>query len=58
MARHTRLVALVTLAMVNVVTLVAGIAVARMLPARLDALKIPSVAPGNAAAAGASGVRG
>jgi D-alanyl-D-alanine carboxypeptidase/D-alanyl-D-alanine-endopeptidase (penicillin-binding protein 4) len=56
MARHTRLVALVTLAMVNVVTLVAGIAVARMLPARLDALKIPSVAPGNAAAAGASPV--
>jgi D-alanyl-D-alanine carboxypeptidase/D-alanyl-D-alanine-endopeptidase (penicillin-binding protein 4) len=56
MARHNRLVALVTLAMVNVVTLAAGIAVARMLPARLDALKIPSVTSGHAAAAGASPV--
>ncbi len=49
MARRNRLVALVTLAMVNVVTLVAGIAVSRMLPARLDALKTPSVATGRAA---------
>jgi len=45
MARRTRLLALVTLAMVNVITLAAGIAVARMLPGRLAALKIPAVAP-------------
>ena len=49
---RTRLVALVTLAMVNVITLAAGIAVARMLPGRLAALKIPFVAAGRTATAG------
>jgi serine-type D-Ala-D-Ala carboxypeptidase/endopeptidase (penicillin-binding protein 4) len=44
MARRTRLVAVVTLAMINVFTLAAGITVARMLPARLAALKVPTVA--------------
>jgi serine-type D-Ala-D-Ala carboxypeptidase/endopeptidase (penicillin-binding protein 4) len=43
MVRRTRIAALLTLAMVNVFTLVAGIAVARMLPARLAALRVPSV---------------
>lgn len=51
MVRRTRLVALVTLAMVNVFTLIAGVAVASMLPARLSALKIPSVTAGRVAAA-------
>jgi serine-type D-Ala-D-Ala carboxypeptidase/endopeptidase (penicillin-binding protein 4) len=46
MTRRTRQVALLTLAMINVFTLVAGIAVARMLPARLAALRIPSVVAG------------
>jgi len=45
--RRTRQVALMTLAMVNVITLAAGLAVARMLPARLAALRIPSVAAGH-----------
>ena len=44
MARRTRLVAVVTLAMINVFTLAAGITVARMLPPRLAALKVPTVA--------------
>jgi D-alanyl-D-alanine carboxypeptidase/D-alanyl-D-alanine-endopeptidase (penicillin-binding protein 4) len=44
MARRTRLAAVVTLAMINVFTLAAGIAVARMLPSRLAALKVPTVA--------------
>jgi len=44
--RRTRLLALITLAMINVCTLVAGIAVARMLPGRLAALRIPYVAGG------------
>jgi serine-type D-Ala-D-Ala carboxypeptidase/endopeptidase (penicillin-binding protein 4) len=52
MTRRTRLVALLTLAMINVFTLVAGIAVARMLPARLAALRVPSVAVGQVALAG------
>ena len=52
MARRTRLTAVLTLAMINVFTLVAGIAVARMLPARLAALRIPSVAAGRVSAAG------
>ena len=46
MARRTRLLALATLAMVNVITLTAGIAVAGMLPGRLAALRIPAVAAG------------
>ena len=44
MVRRTRRAALVTLAMINIVTLAAGIAVARMLPARLAALRVPTVA--------------
>ena len=44
MARRTRLAAVLTLAMINVFTLAAGIAVARMLPPRLAALKVPAVA--------------
>jgi D-alanyl-D-alanine carboxypeptidase/D-alanyl-D-alanine-endopeptidase (penicillin-binding protein 4) len=50
--RRTPLVALVTLAMVNVITLTAGVAVALMLPARLAALRIPFVAAGRTATAG------
>jgi len=49
--RRTRLLALITLAMINVCTLVAGIAVTRMLPGRLAALKIPYVAAWPSAAA-------
>src|SRR5580704_17517485 len=52
MVRRTRLVALVTLAMINVITLVGGVAVARMLPARLAALRVPSVAAGRVAVPG------
>ena len=44
MPRRTRLLAVVTLAMINVFTLAAGITVARMLPSRLAALKVPRVA--------------
>src|SRR5436305_8639416 len=54
MVRRTRLAALLTLAMINVFTLGAGIAVAVMLPARLAALRVPSVAPGHLARAGAA----
>ncbi len=50
MARRTRRAALLTLAMINVFTLAAGIAVARMLPARLAALRVPTVAAGALAA--------
>jgi D-alanyl-D-alanine carboxypeptidase/D-alanyl-D-alanine-endopeptidase (penicillin-binding protein 4) len=59
MVRRTRLAAVLTLAMISVFTLAAGIAVARMLPPRLAALRIPSVAagrvggPGTVLAAGA-----
>ena len=53
MARRTRIVALLTLAMINVFTLAAGLAVARMLPARLAALRVPSVAAGPVLGAGA-----
>ncbi|HWN63219.1 MAG TPA: hypothetical protein VNO25_21400, partial [Streptosporangiaceae bacterium] len=49
--RRTRIVALLTLAMINVFTLTAGIAVARMLPPRLAALKVPTVAAGTLAGA-------
>ena len=51
MVRRTRVAALLTLAMINVVTLAAGIAVARMLPPRLAALKVPTVAAGPLAGA-------
>ena len=44
MVRRTRLAAVLTLAMINVFTLAAGITVARMLPPRLAALKVPTVA--------------
>ena len=44
MVRRTRLVAVLTLAMINIFTLAAGLTVARMLPPRLAALRIPSVA--------------
>jgi serine-type D-Ala-D-Ala carboxypeptidase/endopeptidase (penicillin-binding protein 4) len=46
MVRRTRIAALLTLAMINVFTLAAGIAVARMLPPRLAALKVPTIAAG------------
>ena len=46
MVRRTRIAALLTLAMINVFTLVAGVAVARMLPPRLAALRVPTVAAG------------
>jgi len=58
MVRRTRRAALLTLAMINVFTLAAGIATARMLPPRLAALRVPSVAaspvsgPGTVLAAG------
>jgi D-alanyl-D-alanine carboxypeptidase/D-alanyl-D-alanine-endopeptidase (penicillin-binding protein 4) len=51
MVRRTRIAALLTLAMINVFTLAAGIAVARMLPPRLAALKVPAVAAGPLAGA-------
>ena len=53
MARRTRRAALLTIAMINVFTLAAGIAVVRMLPARLAALRVPIVAAGRVAGPGA-----
>jgi serine-type D-Ala-D-Ala carboxypeptidase/endopeptidase (penicillin-binding protein 4) len=52
MVRRTRIAALLTLAMINVVTLAAGIAVARMLPPRLAALRVPTVAAGSVSGGG------
>src|SRR5580698_3014506 len=52
MVRRTRVAALVTLAMINVFTLAAGVAVARMLPPRLAALRVASVSPGPVTGAG------
>jgi serine-type D-Ala-D-Ala carboxypeptidase/endopeptidase (penicillin-binding protein 4) len=52
MVRRTRIAALLTLAMINVCTLAAGIAVARMLPPRLAALRVPAVSAGRVAAGG------
>jgi D-alanyl-D-alanine carboxypeptidase/D-alanyl-D-alanine-endopeptidase (penicillin-binding protein 4) len=49
---RTRTVALLTLALINVFTLAAGVAVARMLPARLAALKVPTIAAAQVRAAG------
>ncbi|MFY9934170.1 MAG: D-alanyl-D-alanine carboxypeptidase/D-alanyl-D-alanine-endopeptidase [Streptosporangiaceae bacterium] len=49
--RRTRTVALLTLALINVFTLAAGVAVARMLPARLAALKVPTIAAAQVRAA-------
>lgn len=48
MLRSTRGVALITLAMLNVFTLAAGVVLARMLPPRLALLKPVSVAPRSA----------
>ena len=53
MVRRMRLAAVVTLAMIGVFTLAAGIAVARMLPPRLAALRVPSVAAGRVTGPGA-----
>ena len=53
MVRRTRLAAVLTLAMINVFTLAAGIVVARMLPPRLAALRVPTVAAGRVDGAGA-----
>ena len=53
MVRRTRLAAVLTLAMINVFTLAAGITVARMLPSRLAALRVPVVAAGPVSRAGA-----
>jgi len=53
MVRRTRLAAVLTLAMINVFTLAAGITVARMLPSRLAALRVPTVAAGRVSGAGA-----
>jgi D-alanyl-D-alanine carboxypeptidase len=44
--RSTRVVTLVTLALLNVFTLVAGVSIARMLPARLAAMKVPVAVTG------------
>ncbi len=52
MVRRTRIAALLTLAMINVFTLAAGIVVVRMLPPRLAALRVPSVAAGQVSGAG------
>jgi serine-type D-Ala-D-Ala carboxypeptidase/endopeptidase (penicillin-binding protein 4) len=52
MARRTRAAAVLTLAMINIFTLGAGVTVARMLPSRLAALRIPTVAAGRVDGAG------
>jgi D-alanyl-D-alanine carboxypeptidase/D-alanyl-D-alanine-endopeptidase (penicillin-binding protein 4) len=52
MVRRTRVAVVLTLAMINVFTLAAGITVARMLPSRLAALQVPSVAAGRVSGAG------
>jgi serine-type D-Ala-D-Ala carboxypeptidase/endopeptidase (penicillin-binding protein 4) len=44
MVRRTRIAALLTLATINVFTLAAGLVVVRMLPPRLAALRVPTVA--------------
>jgi D-alanyl-D-alanine carboxypeptidase/D-alanyl-D-alanine-endopeptidase (penicillin-binding protein 4) len=51
--RRTRIAAITTLALINVFTLAAGLAVARMLPPRLAALKVPTIAPRAVTAGGA-----
>ena len=52
MARRTRIAAVLTLTMINVFTLAAGITVARMLPPRLADLRVPLVAAGRVHGAG------
>jgi serine-type D-Ala-D-Ala carboxypeptidase/endopeptidase (penicillin-binding protein 4) len=44
MVRRTRIAAVLTLAMINAFTIAAGLAVVHMLPPRLAALRVPSVA--------------
>jgi D-alanyl-D-alanine carboxypeptidase len=62
--RRTRITVLITLAMLNLFTLAAGVAVARMLPPRLAALRIPVAAarpmlrPGTVLAPVAGGTAG
>jgi D-alanyl-D-alanine carboxypeptidase/D-alanyl-D-alanine-endopeptidase (penicillin-binding protein 4) len=46
MVRRTRRVALITLTLLDVFTLAAGVAVVKLLPARLAMLKVAEVAPG------------
>ena len=61
MVRRTRVAALLTLAVINVFTLAAGLAVVRMLPPRLAALRVASVADGPVVDGGAvltAGTRG
>jgi D-alanyl-D-alanine carboxypeptidase len=53
MVRRTRRAALLTLATINIFTLAAGVAVARMLPPRLAALRVPTVAPAPVTGGGA-----
>nr|MDQ2813743.1 hypothetical protein [Actinomycetota bacterium] len=52
MVHRTRRAALLTLALINVFTLAAGVTVVRMLPARLAALRVPVVAARSAAGPG------
>jgi serine-type D-Ala-D-Ala carboxypeptidase/endopeptidase (penicillin-binding protein 4) len=52
MVRRSRIAALLTLAMINVFTLAAGVVVARMLPAKLAALRVATVTPGPVLAGG------
>jgi D-alanyl-D-alanine carboxypeptidase/D-alanyl-D-alanine-endopeptidase (penicillin-binding protein 4) len=52
MVRRTRIAAVLTLAMINVFTLAAGITVARMLPLRLAALRVPTFAAAQVDGAG------
>jgi len=52
MVRRTRMAAVLTLTMINVFTLAAGITVARMLPPRLADLRVPLVAAGRVHGAG------
>jgi len=52
MVRRTRIAAVLTLAMINAFTIAAGLAVVHLLPARLAALRVPSVAAAPVAGAG------
>jgi len=52
MVRRTRRAALLTLLLINVFTLAAGLTVVRMLPARLAALRVPILVAGPATAPG------
>jgi len=52
MVRRTRIAAVLTLAMINAFTIAAGLAVVHMLPPRLAALRVPSVAAGPPVGAG------